>query len=496
MKQRSRRLMALMIAATMTAGSVAAVPVAAEDDPYKQAEAAADDPYKQAEAAADDPYKQAEAAADDPYKQAEAAADDPYKQAEAATDDPYKQAEAAADDPYKQAEAATDDPYKQAEAASDEEEALGGIIPSADAKYTISVTEDGWIKVENEGGDTLGLAADSAVKLLEVDGYAFKDMNQNGELDKYEDWRLSTEERAADLAGQMQGEEIAAVLTHGGWGDFTTEPLTEDDGSYTYLMQGGRGGVTRSISQGGAAHAKWANAIQAVAEQSFYGIPAMLSIDPSNISGMVETLSLASTMDTELAAEIGQETAKEYRAAGVTALLGPQVDIASPIMSRAGGTYGEDPQLTLDIATAYVNGMQSTYDENGEDLGWGNESVYCFTKHFAGAGATEGGRDDHGNGGRYAVFPGNNLEAHLITYFDGVFNLPGKTDSSGIMTEYAIDVDADGNPYGGEWAGAYNPYLNRLECIYICRCVGSRRPGRSRPCCYRLGKWCKPSRRI
>ena len=462
MKQRSRRLMALMIAATMPAGSVAAVPVAAEDDPYKQAEAAADDPYKQAEAAADDPYKQAEAAADDPYKQAEAAADDPYKQAEAATDDPYKQAEAAADDPYKQAEAATDDPYKQAEAASDEEEALGGIVPSADAKYTISVTEDGWIKVENEGGDTLGLAADSAVKLLEVDGYAFKDMNQNGELDKYEDWRLSTEERAADLAGQMQGEEIAAVLTHGGWGDFTTEPLTEDDGSYTYLMQGGRGGVTRSISQGGAAHAKWANAIQAVAEQSFYGIPAMLSIDPANISGMVETLSLASTMDTELAAEIGQETAKEYRAAGVTALLGPQVDIASPIMSRAGGTYGEDPQLTLDIATAYVNGMQSTYDENGEDLGWGNESVYCFTKHFAGAGATEGGRDDHGNGGRYAVFPGNNLEAHLITYFDGVFNLPGKTGSSGIMTEYAIDVDADGNPYGGEWAGAYNPYLNGM----------------------------------
>ena len=78
-------------------------------------------------------------------------------------------------------------------------------------------------------------------------------MNQNGELDKYEDWRLSTEERAADLVNQMQGEEMAAVLTHGGWGDFTTEPLAEDDGSYTYLMQGGRGGVTRNIKQGGTA---------------------------------------------------------------------------------------------------------------------------------------------------------------------------------------------------------------------------------------------------
>ncbi len=460
MKQRTKRLMALMLTLSLTAGGVVS-PVAAADDPYKQAEAATDDPYKQAESATDDPYKQAESATDDPYKQAESATDDPYKQAESATDDPYKQAESATDDPYKQAEAATDDPYKQAEKEADAD-TPGGIVPSKDAKYTITVTDDNWIKVENEGGDTLGLSQTSGVKLIEVDGYAFKDMNQNGELDAYEDWRLETEERADNLAGQMKGEEIAAVLTHGGWGDFTTEPLKEDDGSYTYLMQGGRGGVTRQISQGGSAHAKWANAIQEVAEKSFYGIPAMISIDPSGISGLPETLSLASTMNSELAAEIGQETAKQYRAAGVSALLGPQVDIASPIMNRAGGTYGEDPQLTLDIATAYVNGMQSTYDENGEDLGWGNESVYCFTKHFAGAGSTEGGRDDHANGGRYAVFPGNNLEAHLITYFDGVFNLPGKTGTSGIMTEYAIDVDAEGNPLGGEWAGVYNPYLNNM----------------------------------
>ena len=504
MKQRTKRLMALMMTLSVTA-SGAAAPVAAAEDPYKQAEEAAADPYKQAEEAADpykqaeeaaDPYKQAEEAADpykqaeeaaDPYKQAEEAAD-PYKQAEEAADpykqaedaaDPYKQAEEAADpykqaeeaaDPYKQAEEAADpykqaeeaaDPYKQAEEAADEE-AIGGIVPSEDAKYTITVTEDNWIKVENEDGDTLGLSQTSGVKLLEVDGYAFKDMNQNGELDAYEDWRLTTEERAEDLANQMEGAEMAAVLTHGGWGDFTTEPLAEDDGSYTYLMQGGRGGVTRNIGQGGTNHAKWANAIQEVAEKSFYGIPAMISIDPAGISGLIETLSLASTMNQELAAEIGQETAKQYRAAGVTALLGPQVDIASPIMSRAGGTYGEDPQLTLDIATAYVNGMQSTYDENGEDLGWGNESVFCFTKHFAGAGSTEGGRDDHANGGRYAVFPGNNLEAHLITYFDGVFNLPGKTGTSGIMTEYAINVDAEGNPIGGEWAGAYNPYMNNM----------------------------------
>lgn len=43
-----------------------------------------------------------------------------------------------------------------------------------------------------------------------------------------------------------------------------------------------------------------------------------------------------------------------------------------------------------------------------------------------------------------------------------MFGLPGKTGTSGIMTEYAINVDAEGNPYGGEWAGAYNTYMNNM----------------------------------
>ena len=443
---------------------------AEENDPYANPYAApadnadSDNPYANpyAEPAGDN------ADSDNPYANpyAEPAGDD------ADSDNPYANpyaepaggdADAGADNPY-------DNPYANPDAAADEAEAGEEKAedaaaeeyipePGEDAKYTVTVTDDGWVKIEQEDGETLGLSTYSGVKVIEDDGYAFKDLNGNGELDAYEDWRLSSEDRAADLVDKMEGAELAAVLSHGGWGDFTTERLAEDDGSYTFLHNGGRGGVTRQIRQGGGAHAKWANAIQAAAEGCFYGIPAMISIDPANISGLIETLSLASTMDPELAAKIGQETSKQYRAAGVTALLGPQVDIASPVMNRAGGTYGEDPKLTLDIATAYVNAMQSTYDEDGKDLGWGDESVFCFTKHFAGAGSTEGGRDDHSKGGRYAVFPGDNFEAHLITYFDGVFNLPGETKSSGIMTEYAVNVDGEGKPFESEeWAGAYSEY--------------------------------------
>ena len=53
------------------------------------------------------------------------------------------------------------------------------------------------------------LAADS-VEIIDVDGYQFKDLNKNGALDPYEDWRLSAEERTADLLSQMTNEEKAA----------------------------------------------------------------------------------------------------------------------------------------------------------------------------------------------------------------------------------------------------------------------------------------------
>ncbi len=324
-------------------------------------------------------------------------------------------------------------------------------------KYTEETTADGWVKVVNEGGATLGYHPSSGVQLIQVEGFAFKDTDRDGELDGYEDWRNSVEDRANDLVSQMTIEDMAPYTAHGGWGAFTTDPITEDNSTYAYIVAGGRSGVTRNSGKG-VDHAIWTNNVQALAEAQKWAIPAFFSIDPAKTNGVIETLSLAVTMDTELAHEVGVKTSQWYRALGVAALLGPQVDLASPIMQRASGTYGEDPRLTRDIAQAYVNAMQSTYAEDGTDLGWGTESVYCFTKHFGGAGASEGGRDDHRNPGRYSVFPGDNYEAHIISYFDGVFDLPGLTGSAGVMPQYAINVGADGEPYGGEWGGSYNPF--------------------------------------
>lgn len=368
----------------------------------------------------------------------------------------------------KPTDAPTDPPTEPPTEPADESlyKTITAVYPDNDPyitpKYTVTTTADGWILVENQGGDTLSYSPNSGVSIIQVDGFAFKDLDQDGKLDGYEDWRRTSEERAADLVSQLDSLTMAMLTSHGGLGSFSEESIEEGNSGYSFIVSGGRGGVTRNASSNPAGHAKWNNLLQELAETQAWGIPVMISVDPLEISNLVESVGLAATMDTEIAHAVGVETAKQYRAIGISALLGPQIDIATPVMDRASGTYGEDYALTRDIATAYVNAMQSTYAEDGTDLGWGSDSVYCFTKHFAGAGASEGGRNDHNNPGRYSVFPGGNYEAHLIAYFDGTFNLPGLTESAGVMPQYAVNVDAEGNTMGGEYGASFNEYVMDL----------------------------------
>lgn len=321
------------------------------------------------------------------------------------------------------------------------------------AKWTEQETADGWILVTNEGGKNLGYSKNSGVTLIEDDGFAFKDLNRNGKLDAYEDWRLDYETRARDLANQMSGEEIAPYLTHGGLGTFTTnrDTLRSDKNTgYAYILGGGRGGVTRNTgttTEDAVNHAKWVNLVQELCEELDYGIPALVSIDPNNQAGLVQSLSLASAMDPEVAVNVGKAYSTQYRAMGVNALLGPQIDLmTTPLMERGFETYGEDPALSRDITEGFVSGMQSTWDGD-TDLGWGSDSVMTIMKHYSGAGASEGGRDDHTASGKYSVFPNNNYEAHLIAFHDGAFNLTHSSTKSagGVMMNYSVAYSEDGS---------------------------------------------------
>ena len=326
-------------------------------------------------------------------------------------------------------------------------------------KWKEKRTPDGWVKVTNEGGATLGYSKNSGVAIIEVDGYAFKDMNRNGSLDIYEDWRVDAETRAKDLASQLTGEQIGPMLTHGGWMSFGSE-ITGTD--LDYVMAGGRAGVTRSSTKAGNASmaVEWTNALQALCESQPFAIPATISADPNHIAHIIDQLAISTTFDADMAFKAGQMTGKSMRAVGVTMLLGPQIDlIGTPEFARASGTFSDDPALTRDMTDAFISGLQSTFDADGNDLGWGADSVVAIVKHYAGAGAGEGGRNDHNSDAKYDVFPNDNLEQHLIGYFDGAFHLTrsitGK--AAGLMTNYGVTYSEDGK-FGDNVAGIYSAY--------------------------------------
>src|SRR5512140_3639665 len=88
--------------------------------------------------------------------------------------------------------------------------------------------------------------------LLKIGGLSFKDLNRNGKLDPYEDWRLPVERRVADLVARMTMEEKAGLMFHA-----SIQGATGPDGEVLDTMGlfggGGRGnapqptGITRAI---------------------------------------------------------------------------------------------------------------------------------------------------------------------------------------------------------------------------------------------------------
>ncbi|HET8840843.1 MAG TPA: glycoside hydrolase family 3 N-terminal domain-containing protein, partial [Ktedonobacteraceae bacterium] len=102
------------------------------------------------------------------------------------------------------------------------------------------------------------------------------------------------------------------------------------------------------------------------------GIPAIKVTDGPNgarggtFSGGVKAacfpagIALASTWHPELVGRIGQALAQEARTKGASVLLAPTVNIhRSPLNGRNFECYSEDPYLTGQIATAYIQGVQS-----------------------------------------------------------------------------------------------------------------------------------------
>lgn len=327
---------------------------------------------------------------------------------------------------------------------------------------------DSFMLVTQKEGPTLSYSPQSGVKLLTEDGYAFKDLNRNDSLDAYEDWRLSPQERAADLASKLSKEEIAGLMLYSSHQAVPSAELTEDQKKF--LSKDHLRAVLITSVESPRTAAQWNNRMQAFIEGLDHGIPANTSSDPrheakatteynagagGHISQWPTSLGLAATFDPQLMYRFGEIASEEYRALGIATALSPQVDIATdPRWTRFSGTFGEDPLLATEMARAYCDAFQTTPDTRG----WGMRSVNAMVKHWYGYGAQEGGRDSHFASGKYAVYPGNNLAEHKLSFIDGAFKLEGGTEmASAVMPIYSILWNQD--PSGENVGGSYSQWL-------------------------------------
>jgi beta-glucosidase len=336
-------------------------------------------------------------------------------------------------------------------------------LGSGKVKWTETVTPDGWTMVTNEGGSTLGYSKGLGVNIIQRDGFAFKDLNRNNMLDEFEDWRVDFNRRAEAMVSEIPVEKMMGMkMNPFGLGTVNADAL--DDGIKNALNLGHRQLRAPGSNASGKVKAAWNNMVQKYIESldSLVCIPAVWIADPrsGDVSEWPSNLAMAATFDPEVGAEYARMMSEEWRAMGISMQVATQMDLATePRWKRISGTFGEDPALSMDMARAIINGWQSTYDESGNDLGWGIHSVNNQMKHFPGDGAAEAGRESHTRDGAYNVFPGGQFFTHLLP-FTACLNLPGKTKVvSAAMTNFSVGIQADGSPIGGERvASSYSSY--------------------------------------
>jgi beta-glucosidase len=235
------------------------------------------------------------------------------------------------------------------------------------------------------------------------------DFNKNGKQDPYENPKLTSEVRIADLMSQMTLEEkVGQLLTPYGW------PMYERNGNNVIITDALKKDVTqrhigslwgfmradpwtqRTLSSGltNELSAKAANQMQRyVIENSRLGIPLLLAEECPHgfmaIDGTVfpTSLGLSSTWNPDLIEQMGKAIAKEIRYRGAHIGYGPVLDIARELRwSRVEETFGEDTHLTSQFGVSFVKGLQGTDLKN-------NAQVISTLKAMAGHGSPESGHN-------------------------------------------------------------------------------------------------------
>jgi hypothetical protein len=128
----------------------------------------------------------------------------------------------------------------------------------------------------------LAIGVDTKTKLA-VDGLEFKDSSGDGKLDAHEDWRLPEICRARDLVSKMSNPEKVGLMS-----ETSSIGSGSEDGSVTdatkavVQQQHQRQALIRLGSRSGQQLANYTNSIQKLCEAENWGVPFVVTTDPSH----------------------------------------------------------------------------------------------------------------------------------------------------------------------------------------------------------------------
>ena len=327
--------------------------------------------------------------------------------------------------------------------------------------------------------------------ILKVDGLEFKDLNNNGELDIYEDWRYTSEERAKDLVNKMTLEEKAGMMVINSafvkkGNDDSDSRLNEESSSSDTKIYMNYVGNTEAVKDLNIRHlitrednvkpvtiAEWNNELNELAESTRLGIPVLLTSNAkNNLSYLVwaDYKNFAYTMypsplgiaaafmgerkvngESSIIKNFAGTIKQEIKASGIRKGYMYSCDIMTDARwGRNNETFGEDVEVVSKISSELIKELQG---ENGLN----SNGISLTIKHFPGSGARINGYDAHFEEGRYSLYKTeNSLENYHLQPFQEAVN--SKVSSimpyysqpdpqSGIQTYKEKVIKMDGSSY-------------------------------------------------
>lgn len=262
---------------------------------------------------------------------------------------------ALAEETATEAPASAADVIDQANATADSEAA------AAEQAYLESDCAYSVIEADETTGQVRLTYMEGVTPILEVDGLKFKDLNKNGALDVYEDWREETDTRVADLIAQMPPEEEVGLL-------FCVNTQLADARNMIqeyqltcqlFNLNGTPITITNTL-----------NNLQAAAEAERLGVPMVFTSDReyNAFGGYIDKAheAFGTANDPELAYELASYYGQAMRAVGIHVTF-------EPYANEIGAQYGENPEHIASIVHEEIRGLE----ENG---------LASCTKHWIGRG--------------------------------------------------------------------------------------------------------------